>query len=384
MKILQIAPPWLDIPPEGYGGTEWVIANLIKGLTKLNHEVTLFATKTSRTGGKSLYIFKKPLLEQGLNWNAALPPLVHFHEAFKIAQEFDFVHAHLSSQTDLAILPFLADLSDKAIPNLVTIHSRWPFDPYSHMDKLFLKLYAGKILAVNISKSMQKNLPKKFRDGGFVYNSLDISRMRFHLKKGKYLTWLGRIIPQKGLADAIKIAKMAGEQFIFAGIMNDPARSKKYFHEKVKPLIDGDQIKYLGPADLRMKNKLLGGAKGFLNPINWEEPFGMVIIEAMACGTPVISFNRGAAKEIIKNNKTGFIVKDETQMLKAISKLGRINRRNCRKHVEEHFSLEAAALKYLKLYQKETERYASADVKNGNGKMHPSKPQIPLWSPSQH
>ena len=358
MKILQIAPAWVATPPKDYGGTEWVIANLITGLSSLDHEITLFAIKNSRVKGVTRYVFKKAFLEQGINWSAALPAFIHYHEAFKNARKYDLVHAHLSSETDLILLPFLADLTDKGIPNILTIHSRWPFDTYSNTDSMFLKLYAGKILAVNISLCMKKTLPKQFRDGGFVYNSLDISKMKFSSKGGSYLTWLGKIIPEKGLAEAILIAKKTGEQLVFAGIIDEHKEiSVKYFNGEIKPFIDGNQIQYLGPADLKLKNKLLGGAKAFLAPLDWEEPFGMVFAESMACGTPVIAYDRGAASEVIKDKKTGFLVKNRLQMIKAIKKIGEINRISCLLHVEKNFSPVCAAQKYLKLYNKEIERH---------------------------
>lgn len=358
MKILQIAPAWIATPPKDYGGTEWVIANLIKGLSSLGHEITLFAVKNSRVEGKTKYVFKKSFLDQGIDWSAALPPFIHYHEAFRNVRTYDLVHAHLSSETDLLLLPYLSDLTEKGIPNLVTIHSRWPFDTYSNMDSMFLKLYAGKILAVNISLCMRKTLPREFRDGGFVYNSLDLSKMKFSAKGGKYLTWLGKIIPEKGLAEAIRIARKAGEQLVFAGIIDEHKEiSVRYFNDEVKPLIDDHQIQYLGPADLKLKNKLLGGAKAFLSPLNWEEPFGMVFVESMACGTPVIAYNRGAVSEVIKDQKTGFLVSNQDEMIRAISRIWQIERKTCRRHVEKNFSPVSAALKYLKLYSKEVDRY---------------------------
>ncbi|MCL4366135.1 glycosyltransferase family 4 protein, partial [Patescibacteria group bacterium] len=339
MKILQVAPAWVDTPPKDYGGTEWVVANLIKGLSNLGHDITLFATKRSKTAGKTQYIFKKTFLEQNIPWSAALPALIHYNEAFAQASNYDVVHAHLSSETDLIIMPFLSDLTQKGIPNIVTIHSRWPFDTYSKIDRMFLNLYAKKILAVNISLSMHKTLPKQFRDGGFVHNSLDITKMKFNHKGGNYLTWLGKILPEKGIAEAIKIAKIAGQKFIFAGVVDKhKVKSVKYFESEVRPLIDGHQVQYLGPADLKLKNKLLGGAKAFLNPIAWDEPFGMVIIESMACGTPVISFTRGAASEVIKDKETGFLVRNRAEMVQRLDQVDKIDRLKCRQHVEDHFS----------------------------------------------
>ncbi len=354
MKILQIAPAWVDTPPKDYGGTEWVIANLVKGLAELELDVTLFATKASEADARIEYLFEKGLLSQDISWTAGLAAFLHFHEAFKQADRFDIVHAHLSSETDLITLPFLADLTEKGIPNLVTIHSPWPFDYSSGMDKLFLNLYADKILAVNISSYMQKALPDGFRDGGFVYNSVDPSKMEFNSKSGNYLTWLGRIIPEKGTAEAIRIARMAGEQLIFGGIVDQyNPKSVKYWKEAVKPQIDGKQIKYLGPADLKLKNKLMGGAKAFLNPITWEEPFGMVIVESLSCGTPIISYKRGAMAELVKDGKTGFLVKSRSEMKGVIKRVSEIDRGACREDAERRFSPTTAALRYASLYKQE-------------------------------
>ena len=142
------------------------------------------------------------------------------------------------------------------------------------------------------------------KHGGVIYNSLDISKIKFSAKGGKFLTWLGKIVPYKGILEVIKVAKMAKKQLVFAGIVDKlNSISVNYFEKKIKPLIDGKQIIYLGPADLKLKNKLLGNAEAFINPIKWDEPFGMVMIEAMACGTPVISFKRGSAPEVINDKK---------------------------------------------------------------------------------
>lgn len=382
MKILQIAPAWVNTPPQDYGGTEWVIANLITGLSELGHDVTLFATKDSRVPGKLEYIFERCLLDQNISWTAALPALIHYHQAFKNAFAYDAVHAHLSSETDLIILPFLADLTEKGIPNLLTVHSPWPFDRFSKMDEMYLNLYGEKILVVNISKVMHKTLPSKFRDGGFVHNSLDITKMRFNPRGGNYLTWLGKITPEKGTAEAIRIAKMAGEQFIFAGIVDKYyEKSVNYFQREVKPLIDGRQIQYIGPADLKLKNKLLGGAKAFLNPIDWDEPFGMVIVESMACGTPLISYDKGAAPELIKHGENGFLVNSRIEMLKSVIKVANLDRKKCRQHVEDHFSPKAAARKYLELYRKEAmlSQFKTIDVSLPSVKqIEPHSPQIDM------
>jgi len=386
MKILQIAPPWIMTPPPAYGGTELVIYNLCKGFVELGHEVTLFATKNSQSPGKLDYIFPKGLAEMDIDWTAALPPFIHYHQAFQNAHRFDIVHAHLSSGTDLLILPFLSDLAQKGQASVITIHGNWPYDRNSYMDPYFKKLYAKDVATISISRAMQKLLPSEFRDVGYVYNSLDLNTLSFqdhpaiYVKdassadaeeyssvdhrlretNGGYLTWLGKIVPDKGTHEAILAAKEAGERLVFGGIVEKYDRlSVDYFQTKVKPLIDDDQIVFLGVLDIKGKNKVMGGARAFLNPIAWEEPFGMVMIESMACGTPVISYNRGAAPELVRNGKNGFLVRNRKEMVKAIAKIDAIKREECRTYVEERFSPKVAAEKHIQIYQRECARVAA-------------------------
>lgn len=371
MRILQIAPPWIATPPTGYGGTELVVYNLCKGFVELGHEVTLFATKDSRSPDELDYVFNKGLVDMDIDWSASLPPFVHYHQAFQKAGDYDLVHAHLSSGTDLLILPFLSDLAQHGIASVMTIHGHWPYDRTTFMDPYFKKYYAHNIAAISISRAMQRLLPKEFKDIGYIHNSLDLNTLKFHAKKGNYLTWLGKIVPDKGTHEAILVAKEMGEKFIFAGVVDKYQKaSVEYFETKVKPLIDETQVVYLGPADLKMKNKLMGGAKAFLNPIAWEEPFGMVMVESLACGTPVISYNRGAAPELIKNGKTGFLVKNRKEMIKAIDRIDTIKRKDCRKYVEDKFSPLAASKKHIEVYEKEIANM----IGNGKSKLH--HPQI--------
>jgi glycosyltransferase involved in cell wall biosynthesis len=361
MKILQIAPPWIDIPPENYGGTEWVIYNLIKGLEQLGHSVTLFATKTSTPPKqtKLRYAFKKSLVDMYLPWEAALPPLIHYYEAFKLADDFDIVHAHLSSQTDLMTLPFLADLTKRGIPSVLTIHGHHPFDRFSNFDRQYYRRYAKYISVINISKTMADLTPKPFKKAGVVYNSIDLSTIEYS-PKGSYLTWIGKIISSKGLSDAIQIAKKTGEKLIFAGLVDEyQSHSMEYFEEKVLPYIDNKQIIYVGPADQKLKSELLGGAKAFLNPIHWVEPFGMVMIESMAAGTPVISYDRGAAPELIVNGKTGYLVETKKQMVNAVKKIDLITRIDCRNHVKENFTPRIAARQHIKIYHRIIEKISA-------------------------
>lgn len=355
MKILEIAPPWIDIPPNGYGGTEWVISNLTEELVKHGHEVALFATKNSKTSAKLKYTFDKSLSDQKVPWEAALPALIHYDQALKNADQYDIIHFHLSSQTDLVMFPFIQKLHTA---HVVTIHGHWPYDVFSFMDHQFKKLYAKDIRVISISKFMESILPKGFNSAGYVHNALDISKYQFGNNGGDYFAWLGRMVPDKGLYEAIRAVKRANAKLVFAGVYNEYMKlEREYFETKIRPHIDDEQIIFLGRADLAQKNKLLGEAIAFLNPIQWEEPFGMVMAESMACGTPVISFSRGAAPEVVVDQKTGFLVNSISEMVDAMAKAPKLDRQACRTHVEQNFTAQKMTLGYLQIFESEITRY---------------------------
>lgn len=364
MKILQIAPPWIGIPPKNYGGTEWIIANLIEELDKRGHHVTLFGTGNSQTQAALKYVYETGLFEQNdSQWlldqpALALPALIHYDQAFKEAEtgKYDIVHAHLSAGTDLMKLKFLSGLS---VPYVATTHMVFPFDKWSNKDEEYIKYYAKDVRLVFISMAQAKLYPAEFQKLGVVHNSLNLDSMRFTASpKGKdgepYLTWLGKIMPWKGLDIAIQVAKELNMRLIFAGVLDETnhPESKVYFKERVEPHIDGDLIQYIGPADLATKNELLGNATAFLNPIAWSEPFGMVVIEAMATGTPVVSFAKGGPLEVIKHGVNGYLVDTKTEMVEAVRQIGNINRYTCRQNVERHFSAEIMTDRYTALYRK--------------------------------
>lgn len=364
MKILQIAPPWIGIPPRDYGGTEWVIANLVEELVKKGHDVTLFGTGNSQVKAKLKYVYETGLFEQNdQQWlldqpALALPALVHYDQAFKEAEtgNYDVVHAHLSAGTDLMKLKFLSELS---VPYIATTHMVFPFDKWSNKDEEYIKYYANDVRLVFISKTQAKLYPNNFQKLGVVYNSLNLDTMQFTATpKGHdgepYLTWLGKIMPWKGLDVAIDVATQLGMRLIFAGVLDETnhPESQIYFKERIEPRIDGDRVQFIGAADLQTKNHLLGNATAFLNPISWAEPFGMVVLEAMATGTPVISFGQGGPLEIIEDGKSGFIVHSTAEMAQAIKRIGEIDRRKCRQLVEQRFSSRTMADSYIKLYQK--------------------------------
>jgi glycosyltransferase involved in cell wall biosynthesis len=376
MKILQICPPWISIPPQNYGGTEWVIHNLTEELLRQGHEVTLFATGNTRSSAKVKYVFDQGLFEQNdTEWSLmqpalALPALLHYDQAFKEAEQgdYDVVHAHLSAGTDIMKLKFLADCTR---PALATAHMVFPFDKWSNQDEKFIQYYGNQINIAGISHAQAALYPTNFNLLGVVHNGLDLSQMNFIAQPAgwdgqPYLTWLGKIMPWKGLDVAIQLALKTSQKLIFAGILdhhNHP-ESKIYFEQKVKPFIDDDQIVYLGPADLGLKNKLLGNATAFLNPISWDEPFGMVCTESMATGTPVISFNRGGAAETVKDGQTGFLVNTFDQMVEAVNNISQISRLDCRARVVDHFSATSMTKQYLQIYNRLLSTSRSIPIKH--------------------
>lgn len=356
MKIAHIAPPWIPIPPENYGGTEIVLFYLIEEQIAQGHDVTLFAPGDARTSAKLISFFPQSLIEQGVPWPAHLKPYYHLHKAIEYIKlhDFDIVHTHLSSSSDMYIFPLTAVLDT---PHVTTLHSRFPFERVQSWlgdaDYLYME-WAPDVPIVAISENARAEVEHPLNFVGVVHHGLPINIFRpTGAPAEDYFVWLGRIIPDKGTHLAIEATRKVGVPIVLAGNVDqfDP-NSVSYFHDIIEPQIDNDRVKYIGPVNLQQKIDLLSRAKGFLNPIEWEEPFGMVMIEAMAVGCPVISFARGAAQEIIVHRKTGFLVHDLDEMASFIPHIGDINREVTRQHVERHFSASAMAGKYIKIYKK--------------------------------
>jgi glycosyltransferase involved in cell wall biosynthesis len=357
MKIAQIAPPWIAIPPKSYGGTESVISNLVEAQVAQGHEVTLFAPGDTKTSAKLVSFFPKSLLEEGVPWGMHLKAFYHLQRALEQVreQDFDIVHTHLSSAADLYTFSLTAAL---AIPHVTTLHSHFPFDRspggwVGDADGYYMD-WAPSVPMVAISESarVQEKLPLHFV--GVVHHGIEMKQYRPRGKKREdFLVWLGRFVPEKGPHVAIEVAKQAQVPLVLAGTIDRYVKaSVSYFHEQIEPEIDNDQIKYVGPVNMRQKVNLLSRAHGFLNPIEWEEPFGMVMIEAMALGCPVISFDRGAAPEIVVHGETGFLVHTAAEMVQFIPRIDQIDREALRIYVEQHYSAQVMAENYVKIYEK--------------------------------
>ncbi|HLQ28597.1 MAG TPA: glycosyltransferase family 4 protein [Ktedonobacteraceae bacterium] len=354
MKIAHIAPPWIAIPPKNYGGTENVIYNLVEAQVAQEHDVTLFAPGDARTSARHIAFFPKSLLEEGVPWQAHLQAYYHLHKAVAYVKEheFDIVHTHLSSAPDMYIFPLTAPLST---PHVTTLHSRFPFDRMQswtgQADEYYME-WAPSVPMVAISESARAEVPFPLNFVGVVHHGLLMKQyVPAQKKRGDFFVWLGRFVADKGTHLAIEAAKRAGVKIVLAGTIDrHQHESVNYFNYVIKPLIDNEQVKYIGPVNMKEKVSLLSRARGFLNPIEWEEPFGMVMIEAMALGCPVISFARGAAPEIIVHRKTGFLVHDVDEMVRFIPRVDEIDREAIRMYVERNFSARVMAEKYVKIY----------------------------------
>jgi glycosyltransferase involved in cell wall biosynthesis len=356
MKIAHIAPPWLPIPPKNYGGTEIVISNLVEEQVAQGHDVTLLAPGDARTSAKLVSFIPQSLIDGGVPWQGHLKAYYHLHKSVNYikAHPFDIVHTHLSSSADMYIFPLMAQVT---APHVMTLHSRFPFDRVGSWtgdaDSYFME-WASSVPIIAISESARNEVSHPLNFVGIVHHGLPMQQFRPTVKQPEdFFVWLGRLFPEKGAHLAIEAAKKTGVPIVLAGTVDTHVPdSVRYFEEVIKPQIDDQQVKYIGPVGMKQKVDLLSRARGFLNPIEWEEPFGMVMIEAMAVGCPVISFTRGAASEIVVHRKTGFLVRDVHEMIQFIPKIGELNRATVREHVEHNFSVRVMAQKYIRLYKK--------------------------------
>jgi len=347
LKIAQLAPPWLRIPPKKYGGTELIIYHLTEGLLKRGHEVWLFASGDSKTNAKLVSVFPEALYWKGFSWSEPYGPLLHTLSCFEKAKDFDIIHNHFHY--------WGLCLSALAKTKIVTTYHgdfKSVVKEKTIKYKILKKFRNTPFIAISNS---QKKIPSlKLNFIATVYNGIDVEKFRFSKTPGKYLAWMGRITPKKGLLEAIKIAKRVKIPLkIAAKIDKNYLPDIEFYKKKIKPLIDGKNIIYVGEiGGYKAKSNFLGSALCLLNPILWSEPFGLVMPEAMACGTPVIVYDRGSAREVVKDKKTGFIVKDIKEAIGAVKKIKEIKREDCRKWVKENFTKERMVKEYEKIYYK--------------------------------
>lgn len=330
MKIAILAPIAWRTPPVHYGPWEQVASNLAEGLVSEGIDVTLFATQNSVTSAKLAFIAAEGYAENP-EIDAKVVECLHISNLMERAAEFDLIHNHFDflplSYSRLIKTPILTTIHGFSSDKIIPVYQK--YNSTSHY--------------VSISNADRN---QKLNYLATVYNGLNVSNFIFNPEPEDYLLFFGRIHPDKGTAEAIEIAIKSKKRLLIAGLIQD----QNYFDEKVKPFLN-DQIQYLGNADAESRNNLLGNAIALLHPINFNEPFGLSVAEAMLCGTPVIAFNKGSMPELIKHEKTGFLVNDVDEAVEAVSSLTKLNRKTCRIWAETQFSQEKMTADYLACYQ---------------------------------
>jgi glycosyltransferase involved in cell wall biosynthesis len=351
MRIAQVAPLHESVPPRYYGGTERVVSWLTESLVALGHEVTLFASGDSVTNAQLVSSCKKALrLDPD-----CVDPLAHhmlmIEEVFSRAEDFDIIHFH----TDY--LHFSYSRREK-VPAVTTLHGRLDIPDLVPLYREFRE-----VPLVSISDSQRKPLPW-VNWVGTVHHGMAVDELALQANKGRYLAFLGRVSPEKGLQHAIEIAIRAGMPLKIAAKVDRADR--EYYKEEIKALRKHPLIEFIGEIGNCEKASFLGNAAALLFPIAWPEPFGLVMIESMACGTPVIAYPCGSVPEIILDGVTGFVVADVASAVAAVERIGAIDRRVCREHFELNFSSERMAKDYLNIYQQLVHRKsASMTVEEG-------------------
>jgi len=351
MRIAQVAPLYESVPPRRYGGTERIVSYLTEELVRLGHDVTLFASADSVTRAKL-----RPFAERALRLDSSCKDPLAYHvrmvsTVFRSPQDFDVIHCH----TDYLSLP-LAERSD--VPSLVTLHGRLDiaelaplYDEHPHVP------------LVSISDAQRAPLPRA-NWLATVHHGLPEKLYRYGAHPQDYFLFLGRISPEKRVDRAIRVALRAGVRLVIAAKVD--RMDAEYFEREIEPMLDAPQIDFVGEVGDREKERLLRDALGLLFPIDWPEPFGLVVIESLACGTPVIAWPHGSVPELLRHGETGLIVESEDDMLDAVRRIRQIDRRRCRREFEQRFTAAIMAERYATLYRQlvsaRSERVRSADL----------------------
>jgi glycosyltransferase involved in cell wall biosynthesis len=336
MHIAQVAPLTEAIPPRLYGGTERVVSWLTEELIALGHDVTLFASGDSRTSARLAKVWPRALRLDGAVRDPNALHMMMLEQVYRRASDFDFLHFHLD------YYPFSL-FSRQATPFITTLHGRLDLPEHQPVFEVFSSLPV-----VSISNSQRRPLPQA-NWVRTVHHGLPADLLLPKPIQPSYFAFLGRVAPEKGLDRAIRIAEHCGVPLKIAAKI-DPV-DQTYYEEQIRPMIQPARAEYIGEINDREKSAFLSGAVALLVPINWPEPFGLVMIEAMACGTPVIAFNRGSASEIIEDGVTGFVAEDETGAIGAVDRLSQLSRDNIRRRFEERFTARRMAQDYLAVYR---------------------------------
>ena len=332
MKIAMLSPIAWRTPPRQYGPWENVVSLLTEGLVDRGIDVTLFATADSKTRGHLVSVCPKGYAEEP----ETIPKVwecLHISEVFERGGQFDLIHNHFDylplTYTGMTTTPIVTTIHGFSSPKILPVY----------------KKYNKKTFYVAISKA---DKCPELEYIATIHHGIDLNQFTFRPGHGKYLLFFGRIHTEKGTRECIEVARQTGMKLIIAGIIQDQG----YFDLQVKPHLDDDRIIYVGSAGPEKRDELLGGAYALLHPINFDEPFGLSVVEAMACGTPVIAFNRGSMPEIIADGITGFLVHSLDEMAEAVVKAKQLDRLQCRKLIKERFSADRMVQDYIGVYEK--------------------------------
>ena len=331
MRIAMLSPIAWRTPPRDYGPWEQVVSSLTEGLVERGIDVTLFATRDSLTNA-TLRSVAAHGYEEDREQDAKVLECLHIAEVFEHAEEFDLIHNNFD------FLP-LAWSRLTATPVVTTIHG---FSS-SRILPVFRK-YNRDSHYVSISNADRS---PELDYIATAYHGIDLGSFTYRDKPGDYLLFFGRIHEDKGASEAIEIAQRSGRRLVMAGIIQD----QDYYREKVEPFLDGTNVTYVGSVGPAKRDKLLGNAYALLHPISFAEPFGLSVVEAMACGTPVVAFNKGSMPEVIADGETGFLVHAVDEAVEAVLKVPTLKRAACRKHVEDNFSASRMVDRYLQIYE---------------------------------
>jgi len=331
MRIAVLSPISWRTPPLHYGPWESVVSLLTEELVQMGLDVTLFATGDSRTSGKLVAVCPHPYSEDH-SVDPKVAECLHISEIFERATEFDIIHNHFDflplTYSGLVETPVITTIHGFSSPSIVPVYKKYN-------DR-------GHYVAISDSdKSPELDYVAT------IHHGIDVAQFPFSGAKGEYLLFFGRIHPHKGVYEAIQVAQRIGMKLVIAGIIQD----QDYFATEVEPHIDGTTVDYLGSVGPDRRANVLGGALALLHPISFDEPFGLSLVESMACGTPVVAFNRGSMPEIIRDGETGYIVEDIEGAIDAVAKVTSINRSTCRADVEKRFSSTRMARDYVRVYQ---------------------------------
>ena len=343
MHIAQIAPLTEAVPPKLYGGTERVVSWLTEELIALGHEVTLFASGDSVTSARLEASWPRSLRLDGSVRDPHALHMMMLERVYQRAADFDFLHFHLD------YYPFSL-FSRQPTPFVTTLHGRLDLPEHQPVFDTF-----STIPVVSISNAQRRPLPQA-NWVRTVHHGLPQDLLRPKPVKPSYFAFLGRIAPEKRVDRAIRIAQHCGMPLKVAAKVDNVDR--EYFEEQILPIIKSAKVDYIGEINDSQKSEFLSGAVALLVPIDWPEPFGLVMIEAMACGTPVIAFNRGSAPEVIEDGLTGFIVEDINGAIGAVDRLSLLSRERIRRRFEQRFTARRMAQDYLSVYRSMTDRIA--------------------------